>query len=462
MIKRTMAQSIFETLNRLKRAYIQYQDSGGEAMRYTVQGETARYKKLMDASARLLDAETITRMRAIYKADLEQAYELGESATNSLIDTVEDPDNVQDELTEMPTVAQTVAGQRLTAFWDKERVQLRDKVTQATLRALQQGKGWKAAQRDIAMSLRTSGQSILTANDELSVTARNGIVMNLEQRANMVARTELASAYVQGQMKQYKQNGFQYGRWSATGERSCAFCVSREGVIYEIDEIEAAIPAHPRCRCTIAPVTNEAVEAWRNSASEEIGAAEFLDDGGWTAIRQQRFDEWMKYTGNTKLDAAKWLAKPTSSEKFFKGPDATPATPVRIPSGSAQPKLGKAAASTAAVEGKPGISKAEERNLKSEERELKAAEKGKQQTQKELGGNTDGLTKAERAYLGLKADKGFRSDKAIREEMIRRGHITATDDPQGRLIKIARNARIKTNSADASESYVQFNPDPES
>jgi hypothetical protein len=53
------------------------------------------------------------------------------------------------------------------------------------------------------------------------------------------------------------------------------------------------------------------------------------------------------------------------------------------------------------------------------------------------------LTKAEKAYNEIKAQKSkFRSDKKVREEMIRRGWLKGSD-PQGQLIRIARSARIK-------------------
>jgi hypothetical protein len=53
------------------------------------------------------------------------------------------------------------------------------------------------------------------------------------------------------------------------------------------------------------------------------------------------------------------------------------------------------------------------------------------------------LTKAEQAYMEIKAQKSkFRSDKKVREEMQRRGFLKSSD-PQGELIKLAYNARAK-------------------
>ena len=53
------------------------------------------------------------------------------------------------------------------------------------------------------------------------------------------------------------------------------------------------------------------------------------------------------------------------------------------------------------------------------------------------------LTKAEKAYNEIMAQKSkFRSDKKVREEMIRRGWLKG-NDPQGQLMRIARSSRIK-------------------
>jgi hypothetical protein len=53
------------------------------------------------------------------------------------------------------------------------------------------------------------------------------------------------------------------------------------------------------------------------------------------------------------------------------------------------------------------------------------------------------LSKAEQDYMDIQSQKSkFRSDKKVREEMQRRGHLKGSD-PQGDLIKIAYTARAK-------------------
>jgi hypothetical protein len=53
------------------------------------------------------------------------------------------------------------------------------------------------------------------------------------------------------------------------------------------------------------------------------------------------------------------------------------------------------------------------------------------------------LNKAEQDYAEISAQKSkFRSDKKVREEMMRRGHLKGSD-PQGELIRIAVSTRSK-------------------
>ena len=405
-ITNAMKSSIARTLRRLRTAYTNYiermEESGEPYNRYTIEKEITRYKELMAAGNSLLDAKTMQMIVNIYEQDLQAAYQLGEQAGVDLAKTVEkgeqDFEEGRETIMQMPTAAQTVAGQRLRAFWNKERAELRQRVTEATLGALQTGKGWRGAQADIADALRGMGQTILTRNDELSVTARTGFIMRLEDRADLIAKTELASAYVQGQLKEYNRMGFHYGRWSATGERSCPYCVSREGAIYNIEELQKAIPAHPRCRCTIAPVSDEmllesGVKSKKSEAKKREGAAEFLDDGGWLAIREQRFEEWMKFSGKDSLNAEKYLSMPTNTEKFFKGKDAEPVRPVWVPGGQPQPDPIKTEVATQKVIDKPTTTKSRGRNLKSEQRELKRQTKDIEKTQDQINKmKADGMT----------------------------------------------------------------------
>ena len=70
----------------------------------------------------------------------------------------------------------------------------------------------------------------------------------------MIARTETLRAHNQGRMKFYNTVGVTKVEWMAVGdERMCPVCQELDGKIYPIDKVPN-IPAHPHCRCYVAPV----------------------------------------------------------------------------------------------------------------------------------------------------------------------------------------------------------------
>ena len=352
---KVLAQSLAQTLADLRIRYEKLRTSvetrdqpgrnaTGREQRYSIESQTARYRELLDAAGSLMDPKTVAALDRIYQEDLSSAYALGGEAAADLQSAVEARTAVS-QLTKMPVAAIERAGSRLNQFWDREALQMREKVTEATIRALQQGKGWKAASLEIEGVLRSHSQTVLTPTDELSITARGGVPMSIVDRANLIARTELASAYVEGVMTQYRASGYSYGRWSATGERACPYCVSREGVIYHLDDLDGAIPAHPRCRCTISPVPDSMVDKVTGSKDKAAAAARYLDDAAWTRIRQGRFDEYAKASKRQRpLDPKKYIDTPTNRQQFLRPGTDAPA-PVWMPSGGAQPDLKMAQAS---------------------------------------------------------------------------------------------------------------------
>jgi len=73
-------------------------------------------------------------------------------------------------------------------------------------------------------------------------------------RAETIARTETMYAVNQGTLIRYSQAGVRKVRWlTGLDERACEECESLHNTEYEIGS-EPAIPAHPRCRCTVIPV----------------------------------------------------------------------------------------------------------------------------------------------------------------------------------------------------------------
>ena len=353
---RVLAESLAQTLQDLRARYAKLQAasdarrepgfkgvSTGREQAYSVERNTALYRELLAAAGSLMDPATAAKLDTIYRADLKAAYAMGGESANDLRRAVES-DGAVSALVRMPEAAIERAGSRLSAFWDRESLQMREQVTDAVTRALQQGKGWKSASLEVERVLRGHSNTVLTPTDELSITAKGGIPMRLTDRADLIARTELASAYLDGQLTQHRRNGYSYARWSATGERACPYCVSREGVVYLIEDLDGAIPAHPRCRCTVAPVADRAVDRVTAATDRAAAAARFLDDAEWTAIRQRRMEEYAEAKGGRPLgNPAPYLAKPTNRQAYLRpGTDAP--TPVWMPSGEARPNL-------AAVEG---------------------------------------------------------------------------------------------------------------
>lgn len=73
-------------------------------------------------------------------------------------------------------------------------------------------------------------------------------------RAETIARTETMYAVNQGTLIRYSQSGVKRVRWlTGLDERACEECEALHGKEFEIGS-EPAIPAHPRCRCTVIPV----------------------------------------------------------------------------------------------------------------------------------------------------------------------------------------------------------------
>lgn len=83
-----------------------------------------------------------------------------------------------------------------------------------------------------------------------------------QARAQMISRTELAFAHVQGNLAGYRESGLVEGkRWLVSQDNVCELCEALDGQVVGIDEDfdsegEAvdAPPLHPNCRCDVLPV----------------------------------------------------------------------------------------------------------------------------------------------------------------------------------------------------------------
>ena len=126
---------------------------------------------------------------------------------------------------------------------------------EATVSAAAQAKGY----------LRRHGETFATTATELVAQGiaegrpTDAITSDLRQRlgvvksrADVIARTESLRAYNTASNQYYAANGIDLVLWYATSDdRTCPICNARAGRIYKRASTNA--PAHPRCRCYLAP-----------------------------------------------------------------------------------------------------------------------------------------------------------------------------------------------------------------
>jgi SPP1 gp7 family putative phage head morphogenesis protein len=137
--------------------------------------------------------------------------------------------------------------------------------------------------------------------------------LGLEQRAALIARSELATAYVKGSLQRARERGDGYIRVLASNdERTCPTCASRNGRIYPVDR--APIPFHPRCRCVAIPVPNEAVEESDPETQDVL-----LDSKRWRAEHERGVEAYAKAREisieKARAELARALRTPTASER---------------------------------------------------------------------------------------------------------------------------------------------------
>lgn len=78
------------------------------------------------------------------------------------------------------------------------------------------------------------------------------------QRALVLARTEVIHAHAEGQLDSFTELGVEEvgveAEWSTAGDdRVCPECEAMEGKTFSMDEAHGMIPLHPNCRCTWIP-----------------------------------------------------------------------------------------------------------------------------------------------------------------------------------------------------------------
>lgn len=82
-------------------------------------------------------------------------------------------------------------------------------------------------------------------------------------RADMIAATEITRAYAQSNILAWREYGVDAQRWqTAVDDIVCPQCGPLHNQEYPLGDDEHTPPAHPRCRCYLAPVVR--VPEWVN------------------------------------------------------------------------------------------------------------------------------------------------------------------------------------------------------
>lgn len=279
---RVLAVGAQNVLNDLQGAYKKLQDSKGDSNRYVAQQASARLAAISD----LLPSRQAKQLIERQQRDLAAAQAMGGKAGVDLMRISKDGSLTLKENAKPNVQAIENAGKRLKDFWAKENTTFRDRVTALTQVALAEGKSYRSLAGQVRQLLVLEQQQKTESQRSQRVNQKMGV----SQRAEVIARTEMQTAFVQGQIANYRQLGYEWARWSAAAERTCGYCMSRDGLIYEMEEIEGSIPAHPRCRCTLIPVEKPA--GLGDKKPSQLQADDHLDDAYWQRSRKKKLDEW--------------------------------------------------------------------------------------------------------------------------------------------------------------------------
>lgn len=115
--------------------------------------------------------------------------------------------------------------------------------------------------RDALRGLISDGIEEGWSSAKLASHFEDSFVMSRD-RAEMIARTELAMAHVQGNVEGWKETGeVEKKKWIVSQDEVCDICQELDGVTIDLDDdfdgpdgpLDAP-PAHPNCRCDIVPV----------------------------------------------------------------------------------------------------------------------------------------------------------------------------------------------------------------
>lgn len=311
--KAALARALKRTLRDLRKYYSdfinpeleKYRSADGKMRRpgsYSIADNNAKFVKLMQIAQAYLPEPELKRIAKQYEKDFAEAVQLGSDLGRELAQLV-DPSNKGNGMFVGASKETTIAAANTASAYIRREVEsFRDDIARIVTDGVGRGKGARSLENDVRVAL-------IGAKDPDDITRRLGLF----QRAELIARSELANAYTGAQKAAAARNGYKYGRFIATqDERTCPYCAARHGKIYLLSEMVGT--QHPRCRCSISPVSDLAVEESDPELRRELLRQDFWD--------KEREQVWQKFA-----DANNWpfekaskileehLKKPSASEK---------------------------------------------------------------------------------------------------------------------------------------------------
>jgi SPP1 gp7 family putative phage head morphogenesis protein len=242
MLRRSLANVLVD----LKRHYASYIDElgpqGFDPARnpirrpgaYSAAEATAKFRAITLDAQRFMSDEEIRQWTASYERDLREAARLGGELGLQLQTLMGRPPDAAPFAGADPLAVRAAAA-TTSAYIQGETARFRDQLVQIVGEGATRGWGASRLETSIRQALRG-------AKDPNGITQRLG----LEQRAALIARSELANAYAQGTINRSRQQGYSYVRVLASNdERTCPTCAARNGRVYPIDRVP--VPWHPRC-----------------------------------------------------------------------------------------------------------------------------------------------------------------------------------------------------------------------
>ena len=310
--KAALRRSLVRTLRDLRRYYGQFvdpnlpdqQSADGVTRRpgsYSIADGSAKFSKLLKLAQAFASDRELAWLQNRYREDFAEAVALGGDLGQQLAQIANPDATAQGTFVGASRAAVEAAANTASAYIRGEVESFRDNIARI-VDGIGRGKGPRVLEGEIRTALQG-------ARDPQGLNNRLG----LEQRAELIARSELANAYVGAQKAAAARNGFGYARWIATkDERTCAVCASRHGRIYRLDEMVGT--QHPRCRCSLSPVATEAVEE-----PDPTLRATLLREAYWERSRAAVLEEFAASKGWPFAKASQVLEqavrKPSPSER---------------------------------------------------------------------------------------------------------------------------------------------------